>query len=539
MGSEVAPPRPTTSTQSSELGQAEPVSLGADVLATLARLGAMFERTATVRDESDLQEVLEDVARAIGEVLGYRAVVVNVYRPAFDDMLTAAAVGSEDSLQQLLGTVSPNDTWTPLLAERFRRREGAYFVPDGEFDWDSLGIETYVPDLEPSDDPDAWRAGDALFVPLRDRRHQLLGVISVDEPETGRRPTDEELDALVTISRQAALALRIAQDIAEDMQHQRMLEHVLAVSARLTQADDVESVLQAVCDGIEDALGFNRVMISLAEEPDVPLEPVASSGWDLDDFAHDGATLASLAPLFAEDFEVAGCYLLPAEVAEQRLGIDDYPYNSEATGHGPHAWSRHWLIVPLVEGERHVGVIWVDDPRDRLLPTRARLEALRLFANQAVAALRAADQTVRLRHEATHDTLTGLPNRRAFRRRLAREAELGEGFALILCDMDNLKQVNDAQGHEAGDRALQTMAVALQSELRRSDEAYRVGGDEFAVVLSGASRLDAERVMRRLREGIEASFGIAVHEPGDDPEQIVVRADEALYETKGRRGQAA
>jgi diguanylate cyclase (GGDEF)-like protein len=513
--------------------------VAAHSLAMLARLGAMFERTASVRDESDLQEVLEDVAQTISEVLGYRAVVVNVYRPAFDDMLTAAAVGSEESLQQLLGTVSPNDTWTPLLADRFRRRGGAYFVPDGEFDWDSLGVETYVPDLEPSDDPDAWLPGDALFVPLRDRRHELLGVISVDEPETGRRPSDGELDALVTISSHAALALRIAQHIADDTEHQRMLERVLEVSARLAEADDVEAVLQAVCDGIEDALGFNRVMISLAEEPDVALEPVASSGWGPEEPVMEGATLASLEPLFCEDFEIAGCYLLPAEVAEHRLGIDDFPYRSEMTGCGPHAWSHHWLIVPLVEGDRRVGVIWVDDPRDRLLPTRARLQALRLFANQAVAALRAADQAVRLRHEATHDTLTGLPNRRAFRRRLAREIDAGEGFALVLCDMDNLKAVNDTHGHEAGDRALQTLAAALRSELRRSDEAYRVGGDEFAVVLPGAARLDAERVMRRLRERIEASFGIAVHIPGDDPERLILRADRALYETKRRRGHAA
>jgi diguanylate cyclase (GGDEF)-like protein len=513
--------------------------VAAHSLAMLARLGAMFERTASVRDESDLQEVLEDVAQTISEVLGYGAVVVNVYRPAFDDMLTAAAVGSEESLQQLLGTVSPNDTWTPLLADRFRRRGGAYFVPDGEFDWDSLGVETYVPDLEPSDDPDAWLPGDALFVPLRDRRHELLGVISVDEPETGRRPSDGELDALVTISSHAALALRIAQHIADDTEHQRMLERVLEVSARLAEADDVEAVLQAVCDGIEDALGFNRVMISLAEEPDVALEPVASSGWGPEEPVMEGATLASLEPLFCEDFEIAGCYLLPAEVAEHRLGIDDFPYRSEMTGCGPHAWSHHWLIVPLVEGDRRVGVIWVDDPRDRLLPTRARLQALRLFANQAVAALRAADQAVRLRHEATHDTLTGLPNRRAFRRRLAREIDAGEGFALVLCDMDNLKAVNDTHGHEAGDRALQTLAAALRSELRRSDEAYRVGGDEFAVVLPGAARLDAERVMRRLRERIEASFGIAVHIPGDDPERLILRADRALYETKRRRGHAA
>ena len=186
-------------------------------LAVLARLGAMFERTASVRDDADLQEVLQDVARAIGEVLGYRAVVINVYRSAFDDMLTAAAVGSDESLHALLGTISPQDTWTPLLNERFRRslfsqlipkgREGAYFVPDGDFDWDALGVDTYVPDLEPPDDPNAWLPGDALFVPLRDARDQLLGVISVDEPETGMRPTDEELDVLVTISQHAALAM--------------------------------------------------------------------------------------------------------------------------------------------------------------------------------------------------------------------------------------------------------------------------------------------------------------------------------------------
>jgi diguanylate cyclase (GGDEF)-like protein len=476
--------------------------------------------------------------------------VVNVYRPAFDDMLTAAAVGSDESLRALLGTVSANDTWTPLLADRFRRGDGAYFVPDGEFDWDSLGVDTYLPDFEPSDHPDAWLPGDALFVPLRDARHQLLGVISVDEPQTGLRPTDSELEALVTISRHAALALRIAQDIADDMQHQRMLERVLEVSARLAQAADVDAVLQAVCDGIDDALGFNRVMISLADAPHEPLEPVATSGWDDDEPVLDGETLESLAPLFCEDYEVAGCYLLPAEVAEHRLGIDDFPYRSEMNGHGPHAWSRHWLVVPLVEGERRVGVIWVDDPRDRLLPTPARLQALRLFANQAVAALQAADQTVRLRHEATHDILTGLPNRRAFRRRLAQEIDAGYRLALVLCDMDNLKLINDTHGHEAGDRALQMLAGALRSGLRRSDEAYRIGGDEFGVVLPDTSRLEAERVMRRLRDAvgggmlgngdrIDASFGIAVHQPGDDPDKLVARADESLYETKRQRSNAA
>ena len=250
-----------------------------NTLTVLARLGTMFERTASVRDDADLEEALLDVASTIGEVLGYRAVVINVYRYAFDDMLTAAAVGSDESVRQLIGTISPHDTWTPLLDERFHRREGAYFVPDGEFDWDALGVDTYVPDLPPSDDPNAWLPGDALFVPLRDPGHQLLGVISVDEPETGLRPSDEELDVLVTISRHAALALRIGQDMAHDLEHQRMLERVLEVSTRLAEASDVDAVLQAVSDGIQDALGFEKVLIGLAEQPGRPLVTRASSGW--------------------------------------------------------------------------------------------------------------------------------------------------------------------------------------------------------------------------------------------------------------------
>jgi diguanylate cyclase (GGDEF)-like protein len=203
--------------------------------------------------------------------------------------------------------------------------------------------------------------------------------------------------------------------------------------------------------------------------------------------------------------------------------------------------------VPLAEPQgRTLGLIWVDDPRDRLLPTQARLQALRLFANQAVAALQSADQALKLRHEATHDALTGVLNRRAFRARLAREAAQPDAsFALILCDMDNLKRVNDTLGHEAGDLALRLLADALRTGLRR-DDAYRLGGDEFAVVLAGASQLDAERVAHRLQHAvsraarppiatIDASFGLAVYEPGESADRLVARADAVLYEAKRRR----
>ena len=262
----------------------------------LARLGAMFERTSSVRGERDLQLVLEDVCRTIGELLGYGAVVVNVYRPAFDDMLTAAAVGPSESIQQLVGRASPADTWYPLLAPQFERR-GAYFVPGEEFDWDGSGVETYIPDIAPNDDPEAWRAEDALFVPLRDSTGELIGVVSVDEPHTGRRPSDEELDALVAIAGHAALALRIAQDTANDAQHQRMLESVLEVSARLAEAE-----ARTTCSGgLRRHPGRARLRqgrIELAEEPGSALAPVAGSGGELgDETVGHGMTLEASATL--------------------------------------------------------------------------------------------------------------------------------------------------------------------------------------------------------------------------------------------------
>ena len=524
-------------------------------LTVIGRLGAMFERTASVRSEEDLQHVLWQVAHTIGETLGYRAVVVNIYRPAFDDMFTAAAVGSDDSVELLLGQTTLRENWMPLFAPGFEQR-GAYFVPQGEFDWDRIPGRTYTPEIEPTDDPDAWQAEDALFVPLRGTSGKLLGVVSVDEPESGRRPSEADLDALVASSRHAALAIRIAQDVASAAQHQRMLEHVLEVSARLAQAGDVPALLQSVCDGIRDALAFDKVVIELADEPRGTLVPVAAAGWMVDAPAvNPGMSMDSFAPLFTPEFEVAGCYLVPHDAAEIRLGPKSVEYQSELNGRGPHAWNRHWLLVPLSEPDgRRIGLIWVDDPRDRLLPSRTRMQALRLFANQAMSALHSADQVVQLRYEATHDPLTSLPNRRALLARLPQEVEANDrsdgSFSLVLCDMDNLKTLNDTLGHEAGDVALKLLAGALRSGLRRGDNAYRLGGDEFAVVLPGASRLDAERVTRRLREAtaacaaepvkaIEASFGIAVHERGEAPDRLMARADEALYGDKRRRASAA
>ncbi len=126
-------------------------------------------------------------------------------------------------------------------------------------------------------------------------------------------------------------------------------------------------------------------------------------------------------PLLDPEYEVEGCYLLPNDEARRRVPPERAKYHSRLNGRGPWAWNRHWLLVPLREGDGPPrGVIWVDEPEDRLLPSADRLQALRIFANEAAAAIASAAHLDELRFLADHDPLTRLLNRRAFVERLDR-----------------------------------------------------------------------------------------------------------------------
>jgi diguanylate cyclase (GGDEF)-like protein len=201
--------------------------------------------------------------------------------------------------------------------------------------------------------------------------------------------------------------------------------------------------------------------------------------------------------------------------------------------------------VPLVDRTgRTIGVIWADEPEDRLLPSRERLQALRLFANQAATAVTLVEHVQELRFLADHDPLTRLLNRRVFMERLDSEAaradRSGRPFGLVLCDLDRFKLLNDSQGHLAGDQALRTLGRILLESVRRSDEAFRIGGDEFALVLPDADPDSIEAVVERVTlamdgalDSVRASFGAASY-PSDagHPEALVQAADAALYEAK-------
>jgi diguanylate cyclase (GGDEF)-like protein len=507
----------------------------------ISPLRGLLEVTRLVRSVEEVPELLDAIARTISDALGFRTVVINLYRPAWDDFVVTTVYGNDAAREMLLGTRRTLAEWDDLISDRLNRR-GAYVVLAGTYDW-SDDSESYIPELEPSDDEGAWHPEDALFLPLRHSSGHLLGILSVDEPVSGRRATDEELDVLVSFAEHAALAVQSAQERAEADSHQVALEQLLTVSSSLVSEASVDEILRLVCAGVHDALGFENVIASL-REPSGRLSVRASRGFsEAQIAAADSVMYDEIVGLIDPEFEVQGCYLLPSDAAQQRLrrATKRPLYLSQLNGSGPWAWNHHSLVVPLrAEDGDVIGVLWADEPRDRLLPSPDKLQAFRVFANQATAAVLSSQYVNELRFLADHDPLTRLLNRRAFIERLdgevGRARRYGRSFGLVLCDLDGFKELNDRHGHLAGDEALQRFGQTLIASLRKGDEAFRIGGDEFALMLAEASEDDARGVVDRINaqpEGLRASFGVAsCPEHAADAQALFRLADEALYEAK-------
>jgi diguanylate cyclase (GGDEF)-like protein len=153
------------------------------------------------------------------------------------------------------------------------------------------------------------------------------------------------------------------------------------------------------------------------------------------------------------------------------------------------------------------------------------------------------------REEAVIDPLTGMLNRKALTTRaseLTQQSEVsGEPVGMIIGDLDRFKEVNDSQGHAAGDAALTDIAYLMRKRLRAFDLAYRIGGEEFLILLPGAGIRESARLAEQLRAGIAAdtvgdgtaltaSFGVSASQRGDsfDYDHVFAAADSALYEAK-------
>jgi diguanylate cyclase (GGDEF)-like protein len=252
--------------------------------------------------------------------------------------------------------------------------------------------------------------------------------------------------------------------------------------------------------------------------------------------------------------------MLPREALDRVLGDVDalgavflageaVTYQADqASGLGPALglpdWTRALTLVPVFVEDRWTAVL----PVLWSIPTTPSGDQLRLLyglANQVGLAL-AQGQLQRVRAEAATDALTGLLNRRAVLNELdayvARANRSGGRLAVLFCDLDAFKGVNDRGGHEAGDQLLRAVAVRVLGAVRQGDVVGRIGGDELLVVAADAAETDARTLAARLGEavreatageGVDVTIGVARY-PDDaaTSSELVTIADRAMYQGK-------
>ncbi|WP_157051812.1 GGDEF domain-containing protein [Agarivorans gilvus] len=187
---------------------------------------------------------------------------------------------------------------------------------------------------------------------------------------------------------------------------------------------------------------------------------------------------------------------------------------------------------------------------------RHEIHQLRQLSKLLQSPLKHALQLARLQERVRNDYLTGIGNRAHFDESLhtsieqqMRQNQQQGGLILMLLDLNKFKQINDKLGHPVGDQVLIGFANILKTVIRSGDQAFRVGGDEFAMLLRPASELSAQKVIQRLQQrlskspllaqyDISASIGFSQWKPGCNSEHLIQLADQNMYANKQASKQA-
>ena len=221
---------------------------------------------------------------------------------------------------------------------------------------------------------------------------------------------------------------------------------------------------------------------------------------------------------------------------------------------GAGAWHRDdFLLVPLTSSDQLVGVLQVSEPRSGVVPKLEDIQALEIFANQAVTALQSARAYETTRQMSVRDSLTEAYNHRYFQetlyRELTRHERSGQILALVMLDIDDFKKINDRWGHPVGDVVLKGLVEELARGVREMDTVARYGGEEFALIFPETTPEKAWIATDRLRARVASrifaipdlphpltitiSLGLACYpDDGTTKRALIDRADQALYQAK-------
>jgi diguanylate cyclase (GGDEF)-like protein/excisionase family DNA binding protein len=373
---------------------------------------------------------------------------------------------------------------------------------------------------------------------------QVLGVLVLSKLGL-HQFRDDDLRLLVIYASFAAQAMANA-DATERLRAQsatlerqlRSQRDLLSITESILSTLDPRAVLDQIADRLGALVGYDNISIEVYDRAARMLRPLTARGVNAEDYLKEW------------ELDETGIATWVIEHNEPVLILDQFddlrvkPFESTGPVHGG------LVVVPLRGREGVTGVLTLERLGEGNTFSDEEFELVKLFAGQVSIALQNAEVYRDVEIRARTDGLTGLLNHGTFRERLAASVAKAEPFSLVMMDLDEFKSVNDAMGHQAGDRLLAQIAHAIVAAGRESDHVFRYGGDEFALILPGADPVSAVSVAERVRAAVHAvggvgssweaggvscsaSFGLATFpNDGRDADSILLAADRACFVAK-------
>ena len=407
----------------------------------------------------------------------------------------------------------------------------------------------------------AWHACEPVFIEDIARQHSLfpyrpgtqafsvplfvdseiVGALTVtSDPESPDLSSDIPL--LERIGGMASIAITNTHLIDTTKRSLRGTHALAEVSQILPGLDSMSEACDVVCRSILPAVEANRASVFLVNT-DGELAPKVSWG--------------------AMQGEVNRASTMPPELTTECIAqwsvdhdksaligrLEEDPRESAAV-HAARASMNigSTYCLPLKKQEQVIGAVLISRGRERRNFSDAEIDFFKAVVNQLATFIERVSLAHELQHQAFHDQLTGLPNRRSFEVELESHIEQQSSsaisFAVLFIDLDGFKEVNDSHGHAIGDLLLTFVAERLLGEISDSDLLARMGGDEFAVILradddglktaeSLLTCLEDEFLVVKEHLNISASVGISrFPQNGDSVDALLQSADEAMYQAK-------
>ena len=212
----------------------------------IGRIDALVSLARSAR-EDNVEDVLRTVVETVHSAAGFEIVVFNRYQPAWDDYEVVLVIGPMDA-QKLMHTRNSREKFEgQLLASEYEVHPGIFLVPGTSEVWTHLD-DFVVSTPERPTLPGGWDPEDALFVQLRDSKGEPLGILSIDEPRSGRMPDLSELRLLRAICSHAEQSLENAQTSAETERHRNRMTQLLGASTRFSESQTFREVLETACE---------------------------------------------------------------------------------------------------------------------------------------------------------------------------------------------------------------------------------------------------------------------------------------------------